>query len=151
VCNFAPSKVCICKLCSKRKGVLFCTPCKVCKKHGLRCVICSPEIQGKIHTIWCVKIHTFLKNVWCKVCEFGDKQETQKKTHLKACFFTHLYLANTHLEVCKNTHLFRKIHTLTCVEKHDLRCVNLATEGVLKIHTLFFRVWAFVRSDFPSV
>jgi hypothetical protein len=60
--------------------------------------------------------------------------------HLKACFFTHLYLANTHLKVCKNTHLFRKIHTLSCVKKHALRCVNLATEGVLKIHTLFFRV-----------
>ena len=71
------------------------------------------------------------------MCEFGDKQ----KTHLKACFFTHLYLANTHLKVCKNTHLFRKIHTLTCVKKHALRCVNLATEGVLKIHTLFFRVY----------
>jgi hypothetical protein len=61
----------------------------------------------------------------------------RKKTHLKACYFAHLYLANTHLKECKNTHLFRKIDTLSCVKKHALRCVNLATEWLLKIHTLY--------------
>jgi hypothetical protein len=78
----------------------------------------------KKHALMCVNLSTSKK---------------RKKTHLMACFFTNLYLENTHLNVCKNiAHLFRKIHILSCVKKHALRCVNLATEGVLKIHTFFF-------------
>jgi hypothetical protein len=75
-----------------------------------------------------VKVRNAKLRNYLKVCEFGDKQNT----HLKACFFTHLYLANTHLKVCTNTHLFRKIHTLSCVKKTclkvcefgDRRCVE---------------------------
>jgi hypothetical protein len=112
------------------------------KKHCLiRCVICSPEIQGKIHTIWCVKIHTFLKTR-LKVCEFDDKRKTPK-THLEACFL-HTFIVQIHT-------FFRKIHNLSCVKKHALRCVNLATEGVLKIHTLFFRVYRRSISNFVCV
>ena len=48
-------------------------------------------------------------------------------------FYTPLSCKYTPFKVCKNTHLFRKIHTLSCVKKHALRCVNLVTEGVLKI------------------
>jgi hypothetical protein len=100
------------------------------------------------HHMVCKNTHLFEKHA-LRCVNLATSGKREKHT-LRRVFFTHLYLANTHLKVCKNTHLFRKIHTLSCVKKHALRCVNLATEGVLKIHTLFFRVSFSKTSNYTS-
>jgi hypothetical protein len=99
------------------------------------CNLFARDPGQNTHLMVCKNTHLFEKHALR--CVNLATSEKRKKTHLKACFFTHLYLANTQL--------LWKIHTLACVKKHALRCVNLATEGVLKIHTLFFRVCIYDR------
>ena len=91
--------------------MLFCTPCKVCKKARVKmCNLFARDSGQNTHDMVCKNTHLFEKHALrCVNLATSGKR---KKTHLKACFFTHLYLANTHLKVCKNTHLFRKIHNL---------------------------------------
>ena len=64
------------------------------------------------------------------------RQAKNAKKHTLRRVFLHTFILQIHtFLVCKNTHLFRKIHTFTCVKKHALRCASVVSIG--RIFQLF--------------